>query len=89
MAKKYIDENGIRFIGTFLKNLLDKKQNALIFDDNPTLGSTNPVKSNGIKTALNGKAESDHTHETVNGYKIVVSNTAPTVNDINVITFVM
>ena len=32
------------------------KQDALTFDTTPTAGSTNPVTSGGIKTALNEKA---------------------------------
>ena len=36
-------------------NIWDDKQNALTFDDTPTAGSNNPVKSGGIKTALDGK----------------------------------
>ena len=32
------------------------KQNALTFDDAPTAGSANPVKSGGVKTALDAKA---------------------------------
>lgn len=32
------------------------KQDALTFDDTPTTGSSNPVKSSGIYTALSGKA---------------------------------
>ena len=36
---------------------LDKKQNILTFDDTPTVGSNNPVKSGGVKAALDGKAD--------------------------------
>ena len=35
----------------------DSKQAALTFDDTPTSGSTNPVKSGGIKTALASKQD--------------------------------
>ena len=35
-----------------LKNEIDGKQNTLTFDDTPTSGSDNPVKSGGIKTAI-------------------------------------
>ena len=38
------------------------KQNALTFDDVPTANSTNPVKSGGVKTALDAKAAASHTH---------------------------
>ncbi len=41
-----------------------------------------------IRLALEEKSSVDHTHERVNGYKIVVSDTAPTVNDTSVITIV-
>ena len=34
---------------------LAKKQNTLTFDTTPTAGSTNPVTSGGVKTALDGK----------------------------------
>ena len=37
------------------KSAWSGKQNALTFDDAPAAGSTNPVKSGGIYTALNGK----------------------------------
>ena len=36
--------------------LLSGKQNTLTFDNAPTAGSNNPVKSGGIKTALDAKA---------------------------------
>ena len=38
-------------------NIWNDKQNALTFDDTPTAGSNNPVKSGGIKTALGGKQD--------------------------------
>ena len=41
------------------KTELEAKQDALTFDDTPTSGSTNPVKSGGIKTELDKKADSD------------------------------
>ena len=41
-----------------------------------------------IRLALEEKSSVDHTHARVNGYKIVVSDTAPTVNDTSVITIV-
>ena len=40
------------------------KQDVLTFDDVPTQGSDNPVKSGGIYTALDGKAAASHTHTT-------------------------
>lgn len=39
----------------YVDNGLNGKQNTLTFDNTPTAGSDNPVKSNGIKTALNLK----------------------------------
>ena len=36
---------------------LAAKQNTLTFDTTPTTGSTNPVTSGGVKTALAGKAD--------------------------------
>ena len=44
------------------KNTWSGKQDALTFDDTPTANSSNPVKSGGIKTALDGKANSTHSH---------------------------
>lgn len=38
---------------------LAKKQNALTFDTKPTSGSTNPVTSGGVYSALAGKADAD------------------------------
>lgn len=40
---------------TDLQNALNAKQNTLTFDSEPTAGSTNPVTSGGIKTALDAK----------------------------------
>lgn len=40
---------------TDLKNALDAKQDSLTFDNSPTSGSNNPVKSGGVYTALSGK----------------------------------
>lgn len=39
------------------KSTWNAKQNALSFDSTPTAGSTNPVTSGGVKTALNSKAD--------------------------------
>ena len=38
------------------------KQNTLTFDSTPIAGSTNPVTSCGVKIALDGKADTNHTH---------------------------
>lgn len=40
-------------------DLANGKQDALTFDDNPTPGSDNPVKSNGIAEALDTKQDKD------------------------------
>lgn len=45
-----------------LQEILDGKQDALTFDDAPTANSNNPVKSKGIKTALDGKSNTGHSH---------------------------
>lgn len=42
-----------------VKEALDGKQSTLTFDDTPTDGSNNPVKSNGIYDALATKADTD------------------------------
>lgn len=47
---------------TNLQSTLDGKQAKLTFDTTPTASSTNPVTSGGIKTALDAKANSSHTH---------------------------
>ena len=39
-----------------VETLLGKKQNTLTFDNTPTAGSDNPVKSSGIKTAIDTSA---------------------------------
>lgn len=41
---------------------MNNKQDKLTFDDVPTAGSSNPVKSSGIKSALDGKSNTGHTH---------------------------
>ena len=61
-AKAVSNEAAIGGLGEDLAGLsgevvtaLDNKQNKLTFDTTPTAGSTNPVTSGGIKTALDGK----------------------------------
>jgi hypothetical protein len=49
------------------KDRWDAKQDALNFDNSPTENSNNPVKSGGIYTALNGKANKS---TTLGGYGI-------------------
>ena len=50
-----------------VQTALEGKQNSLTFDTEPTTGSTNPVTSGGVKTALNGKANANHGHESIGG----------------------
>lgn len=45
-----------------LQSALDGKQAKLTFDNTPTASSSNPVKSSGIKAALDTKANSTHKH---------------------------
>ena len=40
----------------FLERELQDKQDALTFDDSPTAGSSNPVKSSGVKAAITAEA---------------------------------
>lgn len=47
---------------TDVKTAIDGKQDKLAFDTTPIAGSAKPVTSGGIKTALDGKANSSHTH---------------------------
>lgn len=47
-----------------LKTAIAGKQDTLTFDDAPTANSSNPVKSSGIKSALDGKSNTGHTHTT-------------------------
>lgn len=49
-------------VQTDIETLFEAKQDVLDFDDAPTEDSSNPVKSSGVKTALDGKAEASHTH---------------------------
>ena len=44
-------------IKDWLTEALSGKQDTLEFDDAPTAGSTNPVTSDGVKTALDGKLD--------------------------------
>lgn len=47
-----IDENKDLVTKDYVDTGLSGKQNTLTFDDVPTAGSSNPVKSSGIKSAL-------------------------------------
>lgn len=54
------------------------KQDLLTFDDAPTAGSSNPVKSSGIKTALDGKADNAFANVKVGSTTIAADSTADT-----------
>ncbi len=51
------DDSTHRLVSDTEKSTWNSKQNALTFDNTPTAGSSNPVKSSGIKTALDTKAD--------------------------------
>lgn len=46
-----------------IDSMLVWKQDTLTFDTIPALNSSNPVTSDGIFTALSGKADTNHTHD--------------------------
>lgn len=48
-----------KFVTTAEKTTWNGKQDALTFDNTPTSGSNNPVKSGGIYTALDGKVDKE------------------------------
>ena len=52
-----ITNDDLNYISTQLEASLLKKQDKLIFDDKPTQGSENPVKSGGIKNGLDTKVD--------------------------------
>lgn len=66
--------------------LLSGKQSTLTFDSTPTASSANPVKSSGIKTALDGKANSSHTHGNISNVGAITTTTALASGDRIVIT---
>lgn len=47
-----LDKNGLLYFWQKVKAYADGKQAALTFDSSPTSGSTNPVTSGGIYTAI-------------------------------------
>lgn len=94
---RFVSSNGVNRLSALTLNSPDSwsidnssLQSKLTFDSAPTAGSNNPVTSDGIKTALNGKAESSHTHGNIanggtlqtnditiaNGDKLVVTDTS-------------
>ena len=52
-----IEDSTHRIVSDSEKTTWNNKQNALSFDDNPTENSDNPVKSSGIKKALESKVD--------------------------------
>lgn len=52
---KFISRENAKTLWGYMIDLLTGKQNKLTFDDTPTQGSDNPVKSGGIFNALAGK----------------------------------
>ena len=55
MATKFLDANGLKYVINKIRVLLSTKQDKLTFDKAPTSSSDNPVTSDGIKCALDGK----------------------------------
>lgn len=51
------NHDDLYYTETEVDTLLNAKQNSLTFDTTPTANSTNPVQSDGIKTALDAKAD--------------------------------
>lgn len=67
MASKFLDKTGLAYLWGKITALVATKQDTLTFDNTPTASSTNPVTSAGIKSALDGKAASDHTQTVAKG----------------------
>lgn len=67
MANSFLDKTGLAYLWGKITALVATKQDTLTFDTTPTASSTNPVTSGGIKTALDGKAASDHTQTVAKG----------------------
>lgn len=67
MANSFLDKTGLTYLWGKITALVATKQDTLTFDTTPTASSTNPVTSGGIKTALDGKAASDHTQTVAKG----------------------
>ena len=53
--EKFVSRENAKTLWGYMIDLLTGKQNKLTFDDTPTSGSSNPVKSGGIFAALSGK----------------------------------
>jgi len=60
---KFLSHDGLLYFWTKVKNYIDTSTASLkTIDPTPTLNSTNFVTSNGIKAAIDTKANSSHTH---------------------------
>lgn len=57
MQKQFLDNTGLTELLDELGQYLKGKQDTLIFDTTPTSGSSNPVTSGGVKTALDKKMD--------------------------------
>lgn len=72
VGAKYVIFNGRKNSETYpneiWKGVFTEKQNKLTFDDNPTSGSINPVKSNGIYKGINDLQKS---FEIMNGISLI------------------
>lgn len=69
---KYLDQTGLGYLWTKIKAKLAEKQNTLTFDSTPTSGSTNPVTSGGVYTALGGKVSK--AGDTMTGDLVITKN---------------
>ncbi len=56
-----------------VNGLTTSKQDKLTFDDAPTASSANPVKSGGVKTALDAKQDAINGSLTLTDLKLVVN----------------
>jgi hypothetical protein len=65
----------------YIENLLEKKQDALTFDTTPTVDSTNPVTSDGIKKAIDAKAVDLSDYYTRKEVDSVVSKALSSISD--------
>ena len=77
MSGSYTDADGLKHLYLSLTQKIDAKVKAL------------KSSLENLQTGLSKKADAAHTHDKVNGLKIVTSNTAPTVDDKTVITIVV
>lgn len=76
----------VSLVTTGEKYTWNNKQNKLTFDTTPTAGSSNPVTSEGIKTAMDGKSDTSHTHDNLY-YKLTNGTAIPSGADLNDATY--